>query len=757
MNSEPICMDLIRADHEDEVTGILTHHDLDDDRLWLPLGGIENNLSIAGNQQSSATAALVEKLVNSIDSLLLLECQLHDVAPESPLAPASMVSAAESFFRVPEGNIAALKPPERAMLAEKIQFVATGGRADPSYTIIDEGEGQRPCDFPVTLCSLVHTNKLRIKFVQGKFNMGGSGVLPFCGRKNLQLILSRRNPRLHPSSSADDETGWGWTIVRRREPDGGRRSSHYQYLAPGGKVPCFAAKALPVRPTRDGALGGLLESGCVVKLYNYQSEFPSAVTLDLNYELSRRLHQIPLPIRLLERRSGYSGHSLGTILTGMSVRIADDRSNAIEPGFPDSGIIRVAGVGDVPVEIIVFKRGQGKSYLTPTTAIVFTVNGQVHGGLNRRFCSRERVALDFLKSDLLVVLNCTELSARVREDLFMPSRDRLRECQPKRSFEEALELYLADHLELSRLNRERREAELRERLSDDKPLTEALRNVIDSSPELKSLFRIGTHVPAATVPGDRQQDFVGLPYPTYFHLRQANIGIGEATFECCLGGRVRILFETDAVNDYFTRLSDPGKLVVDPEVIFDRMLLHNGRATLVLRCPEKALVGSELGVAVDVSDSQRESPFFTKFRLRIKDAADSHESDGPNPPPPKTGSLALPKVIEIDEKDWAAEEFGPESGLCIQRDVDGGLVAKVNVANSHLRQFLMRTKADDVDVMRKRFVYGLVLAGVSLWQEYRDDENGDEMIRTASSAVARVLLPTIMVLGSLDEIPTRSH
>src|SRR5262245_42801843 len=138
MNAEQIVMDLIQADHEDEVVGILSHHDLDDDRLWLPLGGIENNLSIAGNQQSSATAALVEKLVNSIDSLLLLECQLHDVDPESPKAPVSMVIAAASFFGVPEGNIASLKPPDRAKLAEKIQLVATGDRTEPSYTIIDD-------------------------------------------------------------------------------------------------------------------------------------------------------------------------------------------------------------------------------------------------------------------------------------------------------------------------------------------------------------------------------------------------------------------------------------------------------------------------------------------------------------------------------------------------------------------------------------------------------------------------------------------
>lgn len=52
--------------------------------------------------------------------------------------------------------------------------------------------------------------------------------------------------------------------------------------------------------------------------------------------------------------------------------------------------------------------------------------------------------------------------------------------------------------------------------------------------------------------------------------------------------------------------------------------------------------------------------------------------------------------------------------------------------------------------MRKRFVYGLVLAGVSLWGAFKDDERRDEMILPATTAVARVLLPTIVVLGSLE-------
>src|SRR5207248_8635156 len=121
------------------------------------------------------------------------------------------------FFGVPEGTIAKLRPPDRARLSEFVQLMATGSKKEPSYTIIDLGEGQRPCDFPGTFCSLVRSNKLRVPFVQGKYNMGGCGTLPFCGKHNLQLIVSRRHPALTAGQEGGEKTGWGWTLIRRRD------------------------------------------------------------------------------------------------------------------------------------------------------------------------------------------------------------------------------------------------------------------------------------------------------------------------------------------------------------------------------------------------------------------------------------------------------------------------------------------------------------------------------------------------------------
>jgi hypothetical protein len=72
-------------------------------------------------------------------------------------------------------------------------------------------------------------------------------------------------------------------------------------------------------PSRQAAYEKPLRWGSLIKLFNYQTEFPSSIVFDLNFELSRRLYRLALPVRLYERRD-YRGHSKGTILTGMSVR-----------------------------------------------------------------------------------------------------------------------------------------------------------------------------------------------------------------------------------------------------------------------------------------------------------------------------------------------------------------------------------------------------------------------------------------------------
>ena len=62
---------LLEAETEAGVHRILGDAALLDDDLWLPYGGVPNNSGSFLNQQASARGALVEKVVNSIDAVLM--------------------------------------------------------------------------------------------------------------------------------------------------------------------------------------------------------------------------------------------------------------------------------------------------------------------------------------------------------------------------------------------------------------------------------------------------------------------------------------------------------------------------------------------------------------------------------------------------------------------------------------------------------------------------------------------------------------
>ena len=84
-------------------------------------------------------------------------------------------------------------------------------KKSPCITVYDFGEGQNPEDFHNTFLSLHRGNKANIHFVQGKYNMGSTGAVVFCGDKKYQLIASKRNLSLANGS----DSSFGFTIVRR--------------------------------------------------------------------------------------------------------------------------------------------------------------------------------------------------------------------------------------------------------------------------------------------------------------------------------------------------------------------------------------------------------------------------------------------------------------------------------------------------------------------------------------------------------------
>lgn len=190
MRDDTLLSELLNAETELEAVAALEKRKLlgSPDR-WRYLGDMPNNQSIVHAQQSSPTAALIEKYTNGVDAVLLRQCKTRGIDPRSPSAPRSMSIAIEEYF----GDFSDRTSPSGGYSAEQLRefsesslvLYATGSKERPSLSFFDAGEGQLPENFPTTFCSLIHgtaggSYKGAIPFVQGRFNMGSSGVLLTC-------------------------------------------------------------------------------------------------------------------------------------------------------------------------------------------------------------------------------------------------------------------------------------------------------------------------------------------------------------------------------------------------------------------------------------------------------------------------------------------------------------------------------------------------------------------------------------------------
>jgi hypothetical protein len=780
MTARDLLDTLLYAEHEDQVVALLdaSGYPIENNEVWLPLGRNEGNFSTVGNQQENAAAAFVEKVVNSIDAVLLAECYRRGIDPESASAPATMQEAVELFFGARGGRLDNLSKTQRTELADRIHVIATGEKQSPSYCIVDRGEGQTPNQFPDTFCSTTRSSpKIRINFVQGKFNAGGTGSLQFCGRQNLQLILSRRQP-FAPAIGDSSRDQWGFTVIRRRRPRMGERGSVFVYLAPGGIVPRFSADSLPLLPGKSGvnspapAYAEPLDYGTCVKLYSYQWKGRGTATLETRRNLERALHSPALPFRVSETRKDYKANYYATTVVGVWNQISVDKGDAedqrtMESGFPAPATISLRGIGELPIRIGVWKDTVDTKNFP--TGVYFLVNGQVHGQFGEDFASR-RLKFDYIRDHLLVSVDCTGIDRSVAEDLFMASRDRLRKNDHYDEIRDALAAKLSEHQGLRDLNAARRKERAENSGDASSVMVNLINDMIRRDPGFADLFGAGARLITSTGPG-LPPPFKGRKFPTYFRLEKEPRA-GALRKPCPANRTVRVVFETDAENEYFSRASDPGELSVDPSPdLIESSALWNGKFVTHFRVPWNSRVGDLTKVRVLVSDIERtpKGPFVADFELltaqeegsRPKKTSPSPRPSG-NPRSPSSGgrtaSLELPNPIEVRKAEWNKHGFdGPYDALRIQQRPDEGYDFFVNVDHAQLLTE-MTDRRNDPALMKHWFKWGLALAAVGMLRHQSDSaakvDDGAEtfevpdikLISKACDGFARVIIPMMRVL-----------
>jgi hypothetical protein len=760
---ESICCSLLMAKSEQEVIDILKVNDLWDIENWKDFGQKENNYSIIGAQQADPVAALVEKLVNSVDAVLMRECLLRSIGPETKHAPNSVAAALEMFFSIKNGNLANISAEERTKLAENIGLIATGERSKPNYIVFDKGEGQSPDSMSSTFLSLSESNKLRIPFVQGKFNMGGTGVFRFCGTRSFQLIISKRHPKF-----GDASNNWGFTIVRRDDPYGGLRNSVYKYLAPAGKILRFPQSDFAFPGYKNGTQDlPTLQWGTIIKLYAYEmTGFRTNILFDLYNQISLILPKAGLPVRFYERRN-YEGHSLESTMAGLHVRLEDDKRENLESGFPTYAEFNALNQ-KFKASIYVFKPQSNTKY-KKNEGILFTYNGQTHGSLPKSFFTRKNVGMSYLADSILVIIECDQIDQRTFEILFMNSRDRLSGGDLRTEIEKKVEEVLGSHQGLRELREKRKREAAEAMLADMKPLKEALEDILKKSPSLQALFFKGSDFgnPFKSKTAGVAADFIGKVHPTYFRLMK-----GHEKKQCHINLRFRVQFETDAQNDYFLRDRYPGKLIfqLNGRDVTDSVFnLWNGIATLTVRLPDGTKEGDKLNGEVSVEDETLIAPFKLAFVREVIGVVVPSGGNGKRPPPSGNEggdreilqALSLPNVYRVKQEEWDKPHlnFDKFSALKIINDGEGQNQFYVNIDNWFLKNEIKSlARNSDPRLLEARYEYSMVLIGIALIRDkdkFAKIESGEttdiyEQIMLVTSAVSAVALPMIEVLGSLE-------
>jgi hypothetical protein len=514
--SKEIAYKLLNATTSEQVSGILNSDEysyyFSTPENWANYGNREKNWDTAGNQQSNGVGALVENIVNGLDAVLLRKAEEAGITdPRSPEAPQSMQEAVRRFFNVPEGKLRNLSKQEISELVKQsVKIGVTRGRkgtAYPTYTVIDEGIGQKPEDFPKTFLSLSEKNKEGIKFVQGKFNQGSTGVLRFCTRGELRLghyklIISKRY----------DNKFWGWTIVRVREPKGVEVFPVVEYFKPG-RIPSFRENA--IQPFFDYE-GVNISSGSIVKLYEVDISSPfHTVDFGIYQALATSLIAPPLPIQSLDFGAAKDEKKGGLRAQGIAARVSSGlyemlnihptkpQDEEISEGSTDLtgapegfnhhvqtinddqlGIVKITATAVPKLQDFIVKQPK---------RLFYTINGQTHG-TERASWLNVACQLGDIQNNIVVNVDCTELTNSAISQIFMTDRERVAENSLSSRLRELTRDALRGDDVLRQFMHDMRIWRARKQIDENKEAKEILESMVKTDPTLRELFGIGKDV-----------------------------------------------------------------------------------------------------------------------------------------------------------------------------------------------------------------------------------------------------------------------
>lgn len=754
-NSATSCDALLRAESEARVTEIIqADTTFRDPANWHPLDERETNFNVVTNQASTGSKALTELCTNMVDAFLMKQAYVQGVDPYGADAPPTVLEGVRQFAGIKGMNRGRLFEVDdesylRKFARKNLVIGVTGGTqrgSDVCFTFVDRGEGQEPERFTDTFLSLRSGHKSKIPFVQGKYNMGSSGVLGYCGTRWYKLILSRR---------FDENGPWGWTLLRKR-PGGGTPVA--EFFAPGGTVPSFPGRDVFPLSLKGGDLDCdvSLTSGTVVKLYSYFLDVSPSFR-NIRETLDRNLTSTILPFRVMDYRypkrlGGGRRRAQGVderTFCGLEYRLLKSTRSA-ESDEPDElhepGREEFIGGGSDPelgrfsVSAILFD-DEPPSWLqkSPDKSRVYhAVNGQVQYKQNRAYLS-STCKLPGIIDKVAIIVDASELTEDGQNDVWKGDRENIRRNKQGQSYLNQVTELIAESQELKEFEARLARRDVTE--GSERTTKRVFDRLIEMNPSVAQILPGGVLIKSPGQVPDKEP-FDGQYFPTFLRLARRNLR--RDGVEVVLNQVRRVEFNTDVVNDFFTRSENRGGIEfrgrtvaggASAEKAFTfQFNLRDGRLHVRIRavagmCKSGDVFEFNASMFPGSLGSPVESPFVLKCVASSPSRPPGpRPKPSPNPEPP--AGLGAPdirwltkdgrRVIGQETTKWDVkfDDFGEHDGgyadlLAFDDDVPV-FAYYVNYDNVHLQSKLLSVRAEaERAATIERFKWGLVLVMMS--------------------------------------------
>ncbi|ELZ91145.1 hypothetical protein [Haloferax sulfurifontis] len=631
------------ANDTDEVYELINEIEAKTDTEWIPLAKDEGNYSAVYGQAASPMPCFVEIAINSEDAIGI---RFFESSTGPEIKPDTYKTLREAVDAFVDKNDASVEIIADGTIPQAKQI------PNPNMlnlTVRDNGCGQPQDEFEDTFLGIHKPGliKQQYGFTQGRFGMGSTGVLQFCG--NINDEYNDRCFKFIASASHRDPGKWSWSIIRDNQ-----RLGRFEYLRINGEIPRFTGtfgdsmrqkiinSSSKYNRQEDIEVFEPQEFGTFVKMYDYQTNCSrSQINSSDGFrpKLERYLVNSPLEITITEARyptqKVVQARTKGFLprLAGKENLLVGEEIDVFKCDF-ESEIL-----GTRPIQVALFKhtddlentnkRGKDeflkkgsrsdvagtRTGIQTDHAVMITINGQTHGSLGTVFlrqCGFSKVA-----DDTVVIVELDDFANGDLIRMFRPSRDDLKEGMPiAQRFLAGLETALKKSdllLEEEDRRRSRRGSskELVTRESFEKFLNRhpTLVNYLDFRQKVAAPYfssEDGTETPLPkqdddeaqipetrrTTEGDGETVMESLRLPTYITPIAKYDPDGEHIYwesprpmplDIPVNAGKQVRFATDAQSNYLVRDILSGELKVSPSEMFRSVELHDGILTVTLK------------------------------------------------------------------------------------------------------------------------------------------------------------------------------